>query len=135
MNKISITREQVIEAIKKEPLKAGRFFHTSTSNSSKTCKVCAVGAVLRETIPNSNSDMANEFIGNYEFVSIFSWDGSDDILKGLPSMPPEEGSWLNWLSLAFETLMDKYQNDLSVVRPYLIEFVEDTFPESFIPGE
>lgn len=57
MTRIIITKEQVINAILTEPLKAGNWVHDELAESYKeeqTCPVCAVGAVLRQRLKNNS---------------------------------------------------------------------------------
>lgn len=45
-----VTKDQVIEALKTEPLRAGSFFDMFHGSQLETCDVCAIGAVMRKTL-------------------------------------------------------------------------------------
>lgn len=54
LKKISLTKKEIIDAINTEPLGAREAFATAAPNA-KTCKVCAVGAVVRYAGRNRSS--------------------------------------------------------------------------------
>ena len=124
MEKIEITKEQIFKALQSTHLSSGDAFQSNNRH-------CAVGAVLNHVVPDlASNELAEELVTGLQYLN----SDCDGMLQ-LEYPIPDNGKYLNWLSIAFETLMDHYGGDLEVVRPYLIEFIEDTFPESFIAGE
>lgn len=136
MKTYTITKKQVIKALETEPiLQAGKFFHTYEEENKKICKVCVVGAVIRQNVPElvsvniwpSNLSSRLNTFGSFIPRDM---DYSDFKEQALRSRHP-----LNSLSIFFEGLKEirymGYVNDEGFLRAELVNFVCATFPESF----
>lgn len=134
MKTITITKKQVVKALKEEPLRSGKFiavyndegeriyFYDNTPAKKLNCKVCAVGAVLRQKnlSPSEISD-----------VTLFLDVISRDSLEMLPTLLKEK-RYLEALSVKFES----YLGDDDVEPTYeqrrnMIRWVERNFPNRF----
>lgn len=60
---ITITRKQVIKALRTERLRKGQWMRAENGDEIENCQVCAVGAVLRDRVVPQNVSVANEAIG------------------------------------------------------------------------
>lgn len=123
MKSYKITKKQVIKALETEPiLKAGHFF----KDDSKTCAVCAVGAVLRQcrVTPLLSDGNAYDFFASSSDVGYRPYleDGQNDAFDLSESAP------LTGLSVLFETLKKQKMSN-TYIRTELINFVCATFPE------
>lgn len=122
MRKI-IRRSVVIEALRKEPLAPDKFFHEP---GDKTCRVCAVGAVLRHVSFETwaiKHDRALQSLGRV--AAGFQYIGFS------PNNLIAEGNYLGALSCYFEGMMQKRFLVTDKIRKRLVKFVEKNFPESF----
>lgn len=122
-----ITREQVIEAIKTETLKRGKwvaliFDITGTrTDNNPNCSVCAVGAVLRHKgFDNIRIDrLAPEVCFSGEFT------------RNASSINAKrQKDWLGLLSIKFENLCAEYKSQL-LIKKKLISYVKQHFPTKF----
>lgn len=128
---MKITKEQVLTALRFEPLAAGNFIRVDGKPLSE-CNVCAVGAVMRNVL-NKNIENEDDFsllckqVTKDEFIDL----DTDELLL--------EGNYLGALSNYFEQMMDsryEWGNLETTVatntdRARLITFVEEKFPEEF----
>ena len=126
-----ITKQQVLKALRNEPLEGGQFF----ANDKPNCNVCAVGAVLREVSFETwfkKMDIrftVSRVVGDMVWLGGFSHIG--DWRQAL-----KDKQYLSALSIKFEKLLtsaDGYgtQNVTPRRRQIMIDFVERYFPTSF----
>lgn len=126
-----ITRRDILKAIRTEKLKNQNWItlpvlgvddygYKITGKPSSTCKVCAVGAVLRTVgIPNNRiSITAGQIVSNGNFNS-----GEDELAE------LREGRYMNALSVRFENLAKKYGCGKKT-KEILIRFVKRHFPKT-----
>jgi hypothetical protein len=125
---MKITRKQVLEAIRTEKLKPDHFVHgeydsaNSVTVFSPGCKVCAVGAVLRQA-GVSNEDMdyrAYSLIGGGNYCS-----GDDEYVE------LANKNYLAALSIKFENLAKKNGGAGPKTKASLRNFVRRHFPKVF----
>lgn len=146
---VEITKEQVIKALKTEPLKAGNWITLGRSGpdgewieyDDSSCPVCAVGAVLRNTLDEKKyriTDAAWYIFdggqGGDPTLRVHS-DNESDLLASL------NGPHIVRLSQYFEGLWslarkrgrnwDLSRHQIYRIRKKMIAFVESTFPKSF----
>lgn len=116
-----ITQQDILKAIKKEKLKGGSFIHRNKRDKvDAKCKVCAVGAVLRQ------KEIENENIL--------------DVASNICSSNVSSGGYLEWyledrdylsaLSIKFERLY-KWYGGGQKTKTLLTKFVKESFPKSF----
>ena len=135
---MQITKAQVIQALKKEPLlKANEWAHPVRDNCGfiayfrPDCPVCAVGAVLRQVVKLKNDEIALEANRITRSAPITSGESIDRLL--------DQGFYLNALSCYFEDAVNRVygrdyedRKDHNDVRWETIAFVEKSFPEGVI---
>lgn len=113
---MEISKEQIIQALETEPLKAGEWA-SPDGLSDQPCEVCAVGAVLRAA--NWSDDRirteAVSLVGNC-FI------GSDNTESALGA-----GNYLGALSSYFERIYPK-SGATHETRAALVRFVKEYFP-------
>jgi hypothetical protein len=125
---MKFTRKEVLRAIDTENLKAGTFIYTRDNKPYEECKVCIVGALVREKMNKDNSpmfleDICNDLTNHNVFgVCHFYMYALDEILK--------EKEYLQALSIKFEFLCKKYKT-MKPVRRLLKEWVKTNIPVSF----
>lgn len=124
---MKVTRKQILQAIRTEPLKAGNWIHSKGDTDpylnivDKTCKVCAVGAVLRTAgVPDIQ-------IRSYGF----GINNSDRAIshKGDEKLELEYKNYLAALSIKFEKLARKLGAGKRT-RDQLANFVKKNFPKT-----
>lgn len=130
----------VVKALETEVLKAGQWFHYQGDDKKqyKTCKVCAVGAVLRQCSVLtyalkegiSPSNIANRAIrigslSDYEISSEATWADINNLLNAK--------LYLGALSAFFESTMkyERTNTPTKRVRKLLVSFVKRTFAKQF----
>lgn len=126
-----VTRRDILKAIRNEKLKNQNWItlpvlgtdqlgYKITGEPSSTCKVCAVGAVLRTVgIPNDRiSITADQIVSNGNCTS-----GGDELAE------LREGRYMNALSVRFENLAKKYGCGKKT-KEILIRFVKRHFPKT-----
>lgn len=128
---MKVTKAQIIEAIKTEPLRAGSWY---TTEGDGTCSACAVGAVLRNACKMYYSDIEDHALGKYKSHSSYP----DEML--LNSLF-QEGRYMEALSCFFEDACENASDEencysdeisksaMSEIRQRTIEFVEKNFPD------
>jgi hypothetical protein len=134
--KIRIKREDVINAIKTEPLRGGQFFH-GVGYAISTCDVCAVGAVLRQAFNKRNID--KELTNNTGFLA------TKNYTIGSEKNALADKNYLGALSCKFEDMCDKgaKRNGFTVVmshsynvtqstRKSLVKWVKKNLPSYFM---
>ena len=125
---MQVTRRQILRAIRTEKLKPGSFLHEKRIRkgfeeydyvSDKTCKVCAVGAVLRV------AGVKNELIDSlgYSVCKTSAIDSAGDEEASI-----QEGDFMGALSVKFEKLAEKHGTGKRT-REKLCKFVKDNFPK------
>lgn len=133
MKTLNLTKNQVIKALKTEPLRAGAFFNTekrdSFSDTPAECRVCAVGAVLRNSLgkkilKESNDSQLGDLAEGYCQGQYIDYN-SQELLK--------EKNYLGALSNYFEYLMkrEKSKHASAAVVERLVNFVNKNFPNKF----
>lgn len=125
---MKIARKDVLKAIRTEKLRAGSFISGRIRADGKLvedsrCKVCAVGAVLRQAgIPSEDID--NQA---YNVLTLESdWDDNGDEFKQL-----KDGNYLAALSVKFEKLAAKNGGVDPKTKSSLRNFVRRYFPKQF----
>lgn len=147
---IKITKEEVIQAMKTEPLAAGTFFHNSNLAGAKCsyltyevmqekysnnlgCPVCAVGAIIDTKVKEHNISLTDANIISKNIVTI--------PIGISPEYLISKGKYLSALSCLFEStcvpgispaLDHKYTTKKGLAnyktRRILIDFVRKNFP-------
>lgn len=139
MKTIKVTRKEILKAIRTEPLKAGTWIHDrkvtldngsgislQTSVADKKCKVCAVGAVLRQKgIPDDKIFWAADSLFCDTGSSECDSDASDE---GNPLQNVKDGHYMAALSSKFEQLSKRLGSGKRT-RETLIRFVKRHFPK------
>ncbi len=133
----TVTKAQIIDAVKNEPLLSSGFFfatHGPVSESDlQSCKVCAVGSVLRRTIGLSElHDQVNDWDGITNLgaaVTANRYASHDDLTQAVDSK-----NWMGALSIKFEQLCEENydhvesEDNMHLVREELSNYVDTTFP-------
>jgi hypothetical protein len=141
MTIVSITRSEIVKAIKKEPLKTLKAGHwvLGKENSrvkNKTCSVCAVGAVMRNALlaPNQVARAIDDA----------AWAATQDceVADADPMDLIAEKSWMAALSCFFENLSSEIEEDSDEgyahvlteketkrLRDETVTFVKKNFPK------
>lgn len=114
---MEITRRDILKAIRTEKLKAGSFVEIRVDE--KPCKVCAVGAVLRN---KGFQDQTISIIGD-SLMMIYPVSSEGNEYEAL-----DKKLYLNALSIKFEKLVESYGCGKRT-REKLAEFVKDNFPK------
>lgn len=145
MSDLTITRDDVLEAIEREHLRANQWM----TNDAKGCRVCAVGAVLRAKLDLANPSydqirMLNHTAGNITKMQCLDSDSLIDALK--------DNNYMGALSIQFERLavkmadrLSEETNDIIVptdltseqlegLKPALKQWVLETMPDGVIYG-
>lgn len=128
---MKITKEQVLTAIKTEPLKAGSFLRADGKPINE-CEVCAVGAVMRNVLNNKieDEDDFHKLCGRVTREQFI--DNDVDVLL-------KNENYLGALSNYFEEMIDCktwVPGDINLIATQddikeLVTFVEENFPEEF----
>lgn len=129
-----ITKEEIIKALETEPLAQGKFIYhpkceawveTLVFTSNPECKVCAVGAVLRNKLPIGSLHWFYNKVVNLTKYSKFEEDAEDsfDSIDLFIDSLIEQEDYLSALSVFFE------DQPKELARENTIEFVKDNFPE------
>jgi hypothetical protein len=136
IKRLYFSKKKIIEALKKEPLKAGNWFHYSSASTRDACEVCAVGAVFRTNLVASKLahrydageliayNYAPDFLNTRVPIHIRAVDGSGDIERQLA-----KGYYLRALSNFFEKSMTGKKRVTTQIRVSLVHFVKKNFPE------
>lgn len=135
---MEITKVQILEAIAREPLRAGWWITpTAGEQDLATCPVCAVGGVLRSVgvQPERVAEVAARATRRDRVCPDDADEGStvDDMLGEARELA-DEGLYMNALSVAFEGLSglrvgpDHMRLDMGSIRDELAEFVTEHFP-------
>lgn len=150
MKTVRITKADLIEALRSEPIhhfQHGQWAWNGEGQSTRnlddkreSCRVCAVGAIVRKVISSNNSVSAVCVIsdsltknGNIAYVSM-------DRMKTLRDDLLQDGKYMNAVSVMFESechwLWSMHRELLRTEMPNVIErvisFIEESFPESFV---
>lgn len=114
-----VTKEEIIEAIETEPLRAGSWFYDYDHTTNfETCSVCAVGAVLRRAGLKERDELDIDLeVCNDEYFGLYK-------LKDALSC----GNFMGALSIKFEDLSEQVES-MDEVREKLIKFVKENFPD------
>lgn len=117
---MKFTRRDIIRAIRTEPMKAGSWVSYTTRTKDGTCKVCAVGAVLRER-GNTDGQICN-----------LAWKIAPNGTVENEEIPLllKNKDYISALSAKFEYLARKYGNGKRT-KEKLVDFVKSNFPVSF----
>lgn len=118
----TVTRAQVLKAIRKESLVAGHFIKPLVVGGiiDKYCKVCAVGAVLRSIgTPSNKIASTAQRVCDYKYSAHpeFNWETE-----------LEKENYLGALSIYFETKAKKHGAGKKT-KDKLIAFVKTHFPK------
>ncbi len=125
-----VTKENIIEALKTEPLRRGDFFHNfldyqNNPSDLETCPVCAVGAVLRQCLAVTSSIAGHSVTKGNALLD----PNSKLKLRNVVRRELENKNYLGALSIYFEG--QNYSD--SFVTPNekrnLIRFVQRNFPK------
>lgn len=125
---MQVTRRQILRSIRTEKLKPGSFLHEKETKDSegnvtykadKTCKVCAVGGVLRAAgVKNDLIDSAGYSVCLSDAIAT---EGDED-----EALVRED--FMSALSIKFEKLAEKHGTGKRT-REKLCQFVKDNFPK------
>jgi len=130
MKTLKLTKNKVIKAIKTEPLRAGAFFKDEKTNIySESCFVCAVGAVLKNSLDKRVLNLAPTSTLSEIAMGYCRGTAVDHNIKRLLN----EKNYLGALSNYFEYIMQREKSkhaSASVVKR-LVNFVEKNFPKKF----
>lgn len=146
MTQVRVTKARIIKALRTEPLCPGSWISSAykTIAGKKGCTVCAVGAVLRNTLSKKTTtdelwDVANMAVSDGEFTPIESFQtyrkAKKRAVEELKSRPNAE---MAALSLYFESLCMIEDDDatflirpskMKKIRALCIEFVQQHFRE------
>jgi hypothetical protein len=134
VKKITITRREVIRAIKLEPLRSGNWVrpvdgaHRDLKPRKGVCTVCVVGGLLRRTLKFKSMFQMNDVCDLLTSKGQIACDAyeSDEVVTTELS----EGRYLNALSCKFELLCEGGLL-MDEVRKQLITWVKESLPESF----
>lgn len=138
MTKKTVTKKQILKAIKSEPLRGGSWVR-SFGRDYADCEVCAVGAVLRNTFRKKTVKRLVEdlIIGAVICNQIFS---IDDYWPGATRQLKREKNYMGLLSVKFEYLWANHVTGhcddngdwvyvgVDTVRKKLSKFVQEHFP-------
>lgn len=146
--RVTITKKEVLEAIRLEPLKPGAwiqnvegFFVDNESPAKKDCMVCAVGGVLRRKLGSRHvrskkilrSQVIHGILGLVDRWGGYAWEGYSnqmDLAKRGALEAIARGRPLIALSVYFESLA-KSGLEMPQIRKELTAFVRKEFPKSF----
>lgn len=122
-----IKRSDILKAIRTEPLKPDNWIHedhvTDKPLYNSSCKVCAVGAVLRQCgIPDNEIS----YRARFGLTGVFCGVSKDGNLEGAL----EAKLYLNALSIKFERLANRLGAGKRT-RKQLADFVKKNFPKQF----
>lgn len=128
--KVTMTKAQVVEALRKEPLRrlrASAFFDVTRNESEPIdgCTRCAVGAVLAYAIDERTPTSVAGNLG-WRNTSGSPLGGASSKATAL-----REGNYLGALSMHFESLVDDMHGTKRVtgkVRESCVRFVQRNFP-------
>lgn len=128
-----VTREQILEAIKTEPLTSGYWVQYRNDedgiygiNLDPNCPVCAIGGVLRKSgLSNEEIDHFGNKMGNYGPISARDFRLEREVVEMTTNFLKKK-QYLHALSLKFEHLAE--QGIGSITRKKLAKFVRDNFP-------
>jgi hypothetical protein len=126
----TIKKKVAIEAVLTEPLKKGEWFH---SEYFKVCEVCAVGAVLRNTLNSERLTTLYDEGGGIDALCKHKFNSSDAkrYLFGYIGNY-NETNYLGNLSMLFEHLMSISKKGIGPeVRLELVNLIEATWPDEF----
>ena len=124
-----VTRREILKAIRTEKLQGGAFIQTRSDYPyivDDTCKVCAIGAVLRQKgIPSESIENMAYAITSDDFAI-----GPDDCFASTNEFEAIKAkAYMNALSLRFEKLAKKSGTNKKT-REALCRFVKRYFPKS-----
>ena len=132
-----ITRDEIVRAVRTEPLKPMSWYTRKTDGS---CTVCAVGGVLRHRV-DLKEDYGKRKTGKYLAIHKMVMENSKGQSSSIqPVRAVQAHSYISALSAKFEGLcsrnnifpfMEHYERKMDVVRKELITWVLQNFPESF----
>ena len=132
MRTLKVTKDQVFDALATEPLQPGQFFRNNLDEEPQweTCKVCAVGAIMRKAgvFSDSVNEIQTELLANMGCASD-SCDPDDPFLSNTLSSQ----EFLAELSQHFEYYADNYLDDLSDDVDYNVRTFCLFFTEAFCP--
>lgn len=118
--KITFKKEEILKAIRTEKLKRGQFFHDSLYPKdpvAQTCKVCAVGAIMRSKLHKYPSDISLAGLGARMINFQLLWSDTAQIPRLI-----EDKNYLGALSSYFETVSER--------KCDLVKFINKHFPKS-----
>lgn len=132
----SLTKKEIIQAINTEPLGAKDREWCTTGPSKKSCKVCAVGAVVRFLGQNRKSAAKLLLLGKYEFDEACRRNARGNAAQFLRGVVPTDADVLQVqtntgplqaLSSYYEVMTDNKVR-MSKIRATLANYVQNNFP-------
>jgi len=150
MKSVRITKADLIEALRSEPInnfQAGKWASNDQGLSTRdladereSCKVCAVGAIVRKVISSNNSASAVCVISDSMTANAPIACVSMDRMESFRDHLLADELYMNAISVMFESechsLSSKSTNtvrkEMQNVIDRVISFIEERFPESFI---
>lgn len=117
MTTLIVTKREVLDAIRHEPLEPGMFYRGSVpaKRVSQTCPVCAVGAVIRRQLA-----YGQDIVDAVPHAACYAvGDGNTVAEVGFEFMVDDElaaGRWWAALSCEFERLCDLHRDSRDKLR-------------------
>lgn len=108
----------MLKAVLTEPLRAGRFFHTTHGHGGTNCTVCAVGAILRQAL--NKKDLADDQRRHDAVhaacrMNYNAWD-TDEAFEGFREDP---NTFLQYVSAEFEYASGETRREIKLKDPML----------------
>jgi hypothetical protein len=126
MKKKTITRRDVLAAIRTEPLRPGNWVVTT---ENVKCEVCAVGAVLRHAgLNNEEIFEFGDIMMHYGKCSVDGYGSKEDIEDTIQGML-RNNRYLHALSITFEFYSRRLGKGKRI-RKVLANFVKKNFPKT-----
>jgi len=130
--KVKIDKATIIKALETEPLCHGHWIRSIKGGGTRgdrtpindpSCRVCAVGSILRQVMKGTTPS---------ERLSLTAWKLCPTAIgsQGMVKLLLEQQNYLDALSCYFESMEHKVS--LKKSRPKLVDFVNKHFPETLI---
>lgn len=138
MTIVSISKNVILKALKTERLTAGHWIYVPgerksdlwsdrlRSQPAKNCKVCAVGAVIRNAV--SKKSIVKDINALASRRTGFSYCDYSFKTEERAKEYIENGNYMDALNTLFEGSYDKLKN-MREVRSIMVKFVKENFPE------
>lgn len=119
MKDIVVTKEQIIKALKAEPLKQGRWILEDGLTAINNCQVCAVGAVLRHlNLPNNEVSEIAIDLDRYKHSpdnEPEEYTREQYLAHHVPALFTDDTQWLSAISGIFESASSASEGKKDVI--------------------